>query len=311
MQLRPLVSIFWASLLACAMTASHAHDRRAWQRDPQPVISFVSFPSLDALTQQPVTVKGKLTLPPERYAKAALARSSAGRPAVLILHGSAGVDSRGGFYADALNAAGMATLEIDMWEARGVTDLATRPSHPVSTYADAFAALAFLSAYPGIDPGRVGVMGFSWGGVITMASATQGIASQFGGALRFKAHVANYPVCYVYNNPVVPYSRFGSKASNPLTGAPILIQIGEKDDYDEGTVPCSALKASLAESEQAYVDVMPYAGAYHGWDRLQVPVTTDDPFAHRGAGGTVEIRPSVDQAYQSRDKTVRFFQQNL
>ena len=38
---------------------------------------------------------------------------------MLILHGSAGVDSRGDFYARALNAAGIATLEIDYWEARG------------------------------------------------------------------------------------------------------------------------------------------------------------------------------------------------
>lgn len=311
MQLRPFVSILFASLLACVMTASHAGDSRALQRNPHPVISFISFPSLDALTQQPVTVKGKLVIPAGRYTRQMHARFSKGRPAVLILHGSAGVDSRGEFYARALNAAGMATLEIDMWEARGVTDLATRPSHPISTYPDAFAALAFLSAYPGIDPGRIGVMGFSWGGVITMASATQGIASQFGGTLRFKAHVANYPVCYVYNNPAIPYSQFGSKASNPLTGAPILIQIGEEDDYDEGTAPCFSLKASLDEQEQAYIDVIPYAGAYHGWDRLQVPVTDEDPFAHRGAGGTVEIKPSVDQAYQSRNITVRFFQKNL
>ena len=39
--------------------------------------------------------------------------------AVVICHGSDGVDGRGDFYAPALNAAGIATLEIDMWAARG------------------------------------------------------------------------------------------------------------------------------------------------------------------------------------------------
>ncbi|MDB5494109.1 MAG: hypothetical protein JWP86_1446, partial [Phenylobacterium sp.] len=39
--------------------------------------------------------------------------------AVVICHGSDGVDGRGDFHAAALNAAGIATLEIDMWAARG------------------------------------------------------------------------------------------------------------------------------------------------------------------------------------------------
>ena len=55
-------------------------------------------------------------------------------PAVVILHGSAGVDSRGDFYARALNAAGIATFEIDMWEARGINSAADRPPIPLFTY---------------------------------------------------------------------------------------------------------------------------------------------------------------------------------
>lgn len=41
-------------------------------------------------------------------------------PAVVIMHGSAGVDSRGALYARELNLAGIATLEVDMWGARGL-----------------------------------------------------------------------------------------------------------------------------------------------------------------------------------------------
>jgi dienelactone hydrolase len=230
---------------------------------------------------------------------------------VLILHGSAGVDSRGDFHAEALNAAGFATLQIDMWEARHVTGVASRPPLPAYTYPDAFRALAFLSAYPGIDPARIGVMGFSWGGVVTMASATQGVAGAVGGALRFKAHVAHYPVCYAYNNPAIPNSQFGSNAGNPLTGAPILIQIGDEDDYDEGAGPCVALKSALVPSEQKVLSVVTYPGAYHAWDRLMIPVTETDPFGHLGAGGAVEIVPSVDQAYAARAKAVAFFRKNL
>ena len=155
---------------------------------------------------------------------------------MVILHGSAGVDFRGDFYARALNAAGIATFEIDMWEARGITGAADRPPAPLFTYPDAFGALGFLSAHPNIDPDRIGVMGFSWGGVMALASAEEVYASQFGGGLRFAAHVAHYPICYATNSGI-PGAEFSD-----LTGAPILIQIGEEDDYDNGSAPCFALK---------------------------------------------------------------------
>ncbi|HWR77485.1 MAG TPA: alpha/beta fold hydrolase [Thiobacillus sp.] len=311
MQFKTFALIICYSLASIFFTASYGRADGDCRYDPRPAISFVEIQSLDLQTQQPLTVKGKLNVPVKRHKQEKCSLSRHGLPAVVILHGSAGIDSRGDFYARALNAEGIATLEIDMWEARGVVGLTNRPSHPILTYPDAFAALAFLSSYPGIDPGRIGVMGFSWGGVITMASATQIFATQFGGGLRFKAHVAHYPVCYAFNNPYIPYSEFGGNASNPLTGAPILIQIGDNDDYDEGTAPCIALKAALPAGEQRLVEVVSYEGAYHAWDRLQVPVIAEDPFAHRGAGGTVEIKPSVDQAYQSEEKAVRFFLKNL
>ena len=311
MQRKLFSQIVVCTLFSLLVGASHARADDDCRYDSRPAISFVEIQSLDLQTRQPLTVKGRLNVPVEKnkHGKCSLARG--GLPAVVILHGSGGVDSRGEFYARALNDRGIATLEIDMWEARGVVGLANRPPHPIFTYPDAFAALAYLSSYPGINPGRIGVLGFSWGGVISMASATEIYATQFGGALRFKAHVAHYPICYAYNNPHIPYSEFGSNAANPLTGAPILIQIGEKDDYDEGAAPCIALKASLPAGEQDLLTVATYDGAYHAWDRLQVPVTAEDPFSHLGAGGTIQIKPSVDQAYQSQKKAVQFFLENL
>ncbi|MEF8700120.1 MAG: prolyl oligopeptidase family serine peptidase [Candidatus Accumulibacter sp. UW20] len=293
------------------------------QRQQRPVIDFVELQSTlstpaappAAPTQTPLTVKGKLMLPValEQRTKCFVARNKL--PAVVILHGSAGVDARGDFYARALNEAGIATLEIDMWEARGMgRSLAARPPHPSYTYRDAFAALEFLSSYPGIDPARIGVLGFSWGGVMTLAAASSNIAAAFTAgpdAPRFKAHLAHYPVCYAYNNASIPGSSFGSQAGNPLTGAPILIQTGSADDYDEGVAPCLALHASLDADEKKLMQVVVYEAAGHAWDRLQVPVTAVDPFAHRGRGGAVRIVPDVNQAYRSRELAVDFFRRNL
>ncbi len=320
-------------LLTLFSLSSHATVKDTCQADSHPAISFVQFPSFDLTPllvnpdypPMPVTVKGKLKLPVEWQVGKRCFVPKRNVAAVVILHGSAGVDSRGDFYASALNAAGIATLEIDMWEARGRTGIGDdRPPLPFSTYPDAFRALAFLSAYPGIDRKRIGVLGFSWGGVMSVASATKnvvklvkGVLKPFPDGLSFKAHVANYPVCYAYNNPYIPMSEFGAANGNALTGAPLMIQIGSNDDYDrfdssgDGTLPCLALEAGLTAPERDVVDVVTYAGAHHAWDRLMVPSSADDSFAHQGIGGNVDVVPSVDQAYQSRDKVVTFFKKWL
>jgi dienelactone hydrolase len=145
---------------------------------------------------------------------------------------------------------------------------------------------------------------------MTMASATENVDKDYGGGLHFKAHVANYPICYGYNNPLLPYFPFGANAGNPLTG-PVMIQIGENDDYDDGPGKCQELKDSLTPAEQDMVKVVTYEGAYHAWDRLMVPISGLDPFGHQGAGGTVRLIPSVDQAYDSRNRVVLFFLKNL
>ena len=64
----------------------------------------------------------------------------------------------------------------------------------------------------------------------------------FGGGRRFKAHVAHYPVCYAYNAvfpTLPPPAQFGTQFLN-LTGAPVLIQVGSSDDYDNGAGRCRA-----------------------------------------------------------------------
>lgn len=327
MSIKRLIAVFGYLLLAAFSQLSYATAPAPCQRDARPAISFVSFGSFDPDIGG-VTVKGKLKLPVVWQVKTRCYVPKPNVPAVVVLHGSAGVDFRGDFYASALNAAGIATLEIDMWEARGLTGIAdSRPALPANTYPDAFAALAFLSFTPDyagiINPARIGVLGFSWGGVISVASATEGVVSlvsdSYFGGVRFKAHAANYPVCYAYNN-TGPGSEFGTNAGNPLTGAPLLIQIGSNDDYDRlndagnGTEPCLALKYvsdKLTDGEKALITVNPYQGAYHAWDRLMVPSSADDSFAHFGTGGPVNVVPSVDQAYESRDKVVKFFKMKL
>ncbi len=330
MSIKAFLVVLSYLLVTIFSQSSYAHGNSSCQDDPHPAISFVNLPSFDPELGS-ITVKGKLKLPVEWQWRSRCFVPKRNVPAVVILHGSAGVDFRGDFYASALNAVGIATLEIDMWEARHLTGIGdSRPALPSNTYPDAFAALALLSAPgSGINPTRIGVLGFSWGGVISVASATGGVVQQvsvpYFGGVSFKAHAANYPVCYAYNSG--PGTEFGSLAHNPLTGAPLMIQIGTKDDYDrpknsdgdgfgDGSLPCRVLidrdtTNGLNDAEKRRVEVVTYEGASHAWDRLMVPSSADDSFAHFHTGGRVNIEPSVDQAYQSRERVVRFFLRNL
>ena len=309
--------------------AAQANGSGKCNENSTPLISFIEYQSLDLENNPPtpLTIKAKLSLPPGKGIGKSRGNdhncfnSKKPVPAVVILHGSAGVDFRGDFYARGLTANGIATLEIDMWEARGVQTAADRPPLPIFTYPDAFAALNYLAERPEIDPGKIGVLGFSWGGVITMAAAEELYAAQFGGGLKFAAHAAHYPVCYGYNNtsipPLNPPGARGTQWLN-LTGAPVLIQVGTEDDYDNGAENCFSLVYDLVDPEDAeQVEVVAYEGAYHAWDRLSVPITVQDPFGDEGSifvtgiVPEVEIIPDVDQAHESLEKVVEFFRKSL
>jgi dienelactone hydrolase len=306
--------------LALSITVAAAHaDPGGCDRGAGPRISFIQFSSPNLLApSQPLTIKGKLSLPAhgDHHCAAARARKL---PAVVILHGSSGVDARGDFYETALNEAGIATLQIDMWEARGVASAADRPKAPILTYADAFSALAFLAAQPNIDAARIGVLGFSWGGVMSLETSELLYAGMFGGGRQFKAHVAHYPVCYAANKQfpgLPPPAQFGSQYLNP-TGARVLIQIGSLDDYDNGAAPCRALAQSVNGAGRPLIEVVEYANALHAFDRLMVPIVVNDPFGDQGSifqtgvAPTVRIGPDVPAAFAARERAVRFFRRNL
>lgn len=226
------------------------------------------------------------------------------RPAVVIVHGSAGVDSRAQTYAIALNQAGFVTLEIDLWAARGVNAPEERPKSVAETLPDAFAALAFLAARKGVDAARIGIMGFSWGGVVSMLSATKRAVDIYAtDGKEFAAHAPLYPVCWVYNQ--VPGFEFDA-----LTGAPVFIQSGADDLYDDPD-SCARLVGALPEPIRVFVTYQTHAGATHAWDRKEPDITPSDPFAHKGKGGPVPFRYNAEVTRKSTDAAVAFFAKAL
>src|SRR5262249_27203822 len=132
-------------------------------------------------------------------------------PAVVIVHASAGLLPNGPEprYVAALNNAGIATLVIDMWAARGIPagpeafggpgGADRRPRLPRDTLPDVFGALKFLAANPAIDARRIGILGFSWGAAVSVLAALEdNIGRALGPDLRFAAHAAHYFVCWPY-----------------------------------------------------------------------------------------------------------------
>jgi dienelactone hydrolase len=254
-----------------------------------------SYAAFATTADPPLSVAGKLATPVEGDPV----------PGVLICHGSDGVDGRGAFHAEALNAAGFATFEIDMWAARGVgRGAASRPRSVPETLPDAFAAAAFMARQPEIDPARIGILGFSWGGVVSLLSATRRWRGQLGAdAPPLVAHAALYPVCWSYG--VVP-----GFSLDELTGEPILIQAGDADAYDDPD-GLGQLLARLPPASRAMIRGITHQGAGHAFDRRGETKEINDPFAHKGKGGPVTMAFHPEAAEAARAANVAFFRETF
>ncbi len=260
---------------------------------PKPRVWYATFPTLHA---EPLMVAGQLRIPQDVPGPL---------PAVVIVHGSFGVDGRGAAMAETLNAAGIATLEIDMWSPRSLAGALSRPEHTAETLPDAFGALRYLAGRPEIDGDRVGITGFSWGGGVSMLTATRRYVREIvgEGGERFAAHAPFYPVCWAYNH------RPGYEFSG-LTGAPVLLQAGAEDTYDRPS-GCPDLVAALPEEDRRHVRVIVYEGATHAFDRPGPAVTVNDPHAHEGKGGEVTFAPNPEVTARAHRETAAFFKDVL
>lgn len=249
---------------------------------------WIEFSSLDA--RQPYKLSGTLYLPENATSPV---------PAVVLVHGTAGIDRRGQLYRRPLLDAGIGIFEVDFKSGiyRGPTD---RPK-PDTFVPMAFAALKELRKQPAIDPNRIGVMGFSLGGNTALRTAMESNVKQWMGDEKgFAAFALFYPVCDHFTKD---FEKSGSR----LTGGPMIIFYGTEDSYGDGkAVP--EFKNLLATKYGFQVTTVEYPGATHAFNLNAPEMTLFDPAAK---GMKAHTRWDSEAANDSVTRVVAFLRENL
>ena len=224
--------------------------------------------------------------------------------AVLILHSSPGFDGRGAFYAEALHRAGIATLEIDYLRGKGI------PATPRDNLPHVFQTLRHLAAHPRIDPARIGVLGFSWGGMLAVLASSSELSRRHGEGVAFAAHVGLYPICWRHQAIATGNSGwFGREVYAGLSGRPVRIFAAGRDAFDDPD-SCEQFVAALPLDARAKVTITRYPGATFGWDS-RFGSATYDAGGNKGRGGIVTVVADPEIADRSREAVAAFFQSAL
>jgi len=186
------------------------------------------------------------------------------RPGVIMLHGCAGMLSTSGklrsrprFWTRWLLDKGYAVLLADSFTPRGfgsICRMAERPVQPDRERPfDAYGALRFLQAQPGILPDRVALMGWS-NGAMTLLWTLKTTAAQRPAKLAhdFRAAIAFYPGCHKLKR--APYR----------TAVPVLLQLGLADDWTPAANCLELADEAGAHGVPILLDA--YEDAYHAFD---------------------------------------------
>ena len=178
---------------------------------------------------------------------------------MVILHGSGGEWSgRGVDQAGFLVQHGIGAFIVDTFVSRGLKkkdkyiQRLMKVNFP-DQLTDAFAALEILHTHPFVDSNRIGVMGYSMGGITTILAAFEEIAQNSSrNKIRFALHVPFYAPCIIQ-----PENGRG-------TGATIVGLWGEEDE----TTPrsrCEELIKYLQDGGNS-VKAIWFPDAAHGWN---------------------------------------------
>lgn len=174
--------------------------------------------------------------------------------AVILSHGSGGTSRHHYDYADALAERGYAAFVVDHFSPRQVQNTAHEQVRVTEQMmvADVYAALDLLATHPKIEAGRIGVVGWSKGGIVAVLSAVERIARMMtSDEPRLAFAAAFYPYC-------------GFTFREHRLASPLLMLMGELDNWTP-IAPCLALAEDLRGRGEP-VETVVFPGAHHGFD---------------------------------------------
>jgi dienelactone hydrolase len=191
-------------------------------------------------------------------------------PAIVLMHDCSGLGARSsggpGRWARELGQRGYVVIMPDSFSTRGHPDGVCTGGgtgrradvNPARRAHDAYGALAHARALSYVDGRRVGLMGASHGGTTVLAamapSRSESAPLARDKRAGFAAAVALYPRCSTVTRL--------STAYRPI--APVLILIGEKDDWTPA-LDCRRL-AEASSGAGHPVAIKIYPGAHHSFD---------------------------------------------
>jgi dienelactone hydrolase len=175
----------------------------------------------------------------------------------------------------------------------------------------AAAAFKWLAVQPNVDSRTLGVIGFSWGGAMSMLMSSELLQERLGKDVPKPAEFEFYPVCSSWVVDLVNPAHDFYNAHTRMSAAPMLIYVGTRDDYEEGQRPCDALIAMWPAAAREHTTVRYVEGATHAFDSQRPAVKFYDQYVHAGRGGTASMIPSPKDAADARNAVVRFFVENL
>jgi dienelactone hydrolase len=173
-------------------------------------------------------------------------------PAVIVLHGCDGVTNHHRNWATRLVGWGYLAAIVDSFHPRRVSSTCENNGSPKPQLRaqDAFNAATYLRTLPDVIPNRIGVIGFSHGGIATLyATLTSEVPAARGGQ-PFAVAVAYYPSC-------TADAQKGARATD-------LLILAARDDDWTLSAPCVSLAA--AQAGQPHAPAIKVYPVIHGFD---------------------------------------------
>ncbi len=211
---------------------------------------------------RPTTGKGFITYPEGASADNPV-------PAMVIVPGSGGIaPGREHEYAAWFNQRGIAAFVVEYYEPRGFTNddnymIRTSAVTEFDLISDAYSALKLLGSSPKIDAERIGIIGFSYGGM----AARLAMDSRIHAALApesppFSLHIDVYGPC------------FQDLQSTDVGSAPLLTLRGTEDASND--LPACERRENALRALGTEVTAHIYEGAGHAWENTQPRFFSED-----------------------------------